>query len=343
MATRALSFVAGAVVLLLVQSAAGQTSGVPHGGAACTTDWDCSLGGQCLEGKCACDAWFTGPSCVYLNLQRPAEFPGNQGLDYRSQNYYSWGGHCVQGDDGTYHGYFSFMCNHKTLSSWTTASSIVHATATSVEGPYKYDEMIIQPWAHNAIVQKDPLTGQYLVFHIGTAQVDPSQWSPCFNGTAADGDAAVDGSSADSAHSKGAASDSDSAPTTTITEIAHALGDGDGIYVSTAPTPDGPWTPYNNGSSLSFNLTGWWATGASNPTPFIFPNGTTLMMVSTAMDTAVCRLPAQILPMPAPANLSRVHLPPSPPSPPHPRPTRCRWPRSPALQAGATWLPLVSA
>ena len=103
------------------------------------------------------------------------------------------------------------MCDHKTLGDWTTASSmewpclslfsfslflsftpqqslsfslsffptlpgIVHATAAKPQGPYVIQEMIVQPWAHNAIITQDPLSGLYLIFHIGNAQVDPSQW-----------------------------------------------------------------------------------------------------------------------------------------------------------------------
>jgi hypothetical protein len=90
-------------------------------------------------------------------------------------------------------------------------------------------------------------------------QVDPSKWAPCYDKNSTDVNVTAPGV----------------APSSSV-------GAGDGVYVQTAPTAAGPWTPYNNGSSLSFSLNGWWATGISNPTPFIFPNGTTLLAVSAS-------------------------------------------------------------
>ena len=57
---------------------AAQTPGVPHGGGACTTDFDCSLGGICnaSTSACMCDPWFTGKTCALLNLQAPADDQG---------------------------------------------------------------------------------------------------------------------------------------------------------------------------------------------------------------------------------------------------------------------------
>jgi hypothetical protein len=266
------------VLLVLLGRAHAQAVNFPHGGAPCTTDFDCSLGGECLpvpgnssQLACACDVWMTGPSCQYLNLQRPDTFPGSQGLDLRGQNYYSWGGHSTFDEaSGLYHGYFSFMCDHNNLGEWTTASSIVHATAnaSSPAGPYTFSEMIVQPWAHNAILRVDGFTGDYLVFHIGDAHVDPSKWSPCFtNGSTS--------SVPETTTSSGRRLKQRDRPRTTPADRA-----GDGVYVHTSPGPNGPWTFFNNGTSLSFNLTGMWATGITNPTPFIFPNGTTILYVA---------------------------------------------------------------
>ena len=55
--------------------------------------------------------------------------------DYDS--YYSWGGHSVI-VDGTYHLYASFMCNHKTLNDWTTASSSAHFVSANPDGPFEW-------------------------------------------------------------------------------------------------------------------------------------------------------------------------------------------------------------
>ena len=44
---------------------------------------------------------------------------------------------------GLWNGFFSFMCKHLTLGSWTTASSIVRATAKSIDGPYTVQQMAV--------------------------------------------------------------------------------------------------------------------------------------------------------------------------------------------------------
>ena len=47
----------------------------------------------------------------------------------------------MQDEAGLWNGFFSFMCNHLSLSSWTTASSIVRATSKSIDGPYSVQQM----------------------------------------------------------------------------------------------------------------------------------------------------------------------------------------------------------
>ena len=79
-------------------------------------------------GTCKCDPWFTGLTCDLLNLQPPQS--DQQGLCHKGfDSYYSWGGRSIPEvkadlDNATkWHLYASFMCNHKSLSEWTTVSS----------------------------------------------------------------------------------------------------------------------------------------------------------------------------------------------------------------------------
>lgn len=65
-----------ALVALVLAAAAAQDPNTPHGGGACATDEDCSLGGTCDATACACDIWFTGPTCALLNLQPPVDMNG---------------------------------------------------------------------------------------------------------------------------------------------------------------------------------------------------------------------------------------------------------------------------
>ena len=82
---------------------------VPHGGAACTTDWDCALGGLCnASRRCACDLWFTGPNCTMLNLARAKPDNG-----FSVPGFSTWGGHAVrsrlEADGHTWRGFFSLI------------------------------------------------------------------------------------------------------------------------------------------------------------------------------------------------------------------------------------------
>ena len=90
----------------------------PHGGGSCVTAWDCSLGGICDNGHCVCDIWFTGTNCALLHLNRTNP---NSGLQI--PGYHSWGGRGVSSVDGSgkFHGYFSFICRHLEMPSWTKA------------------------------------------------------------------------------------------------------------------------------------------------------------------------------------------------------------------------------
>lgn len=100
-----LLFIASALLLSPVVIA--QLPNVPHGGGNCSTDYDCSLGGVCESNVCACDIWFTGPTCALLNLQPPVD--SNKGTCGPSfDSYYSWGGRSIF-VAGKYHLYASFM------------------------------------------------------------------------------------------------------------------------------------------------------------------------------------------------------------------------------------------
>jgi hypothetical protein len=106
-----------AAALLLAAVVDGQAPGYSWGGGACTTEDDCSLGGECVASKCVCDNYFTGDTCQFLNLQRP-RFDDQAGTCHRGfSSYYSWGGRSVIGDDGKAHLIASFMCDHKDLGS----------------------------------------------------------------------------------------------------------------------------------------------------------------------------------------------------------------------------------
>jgi hypothetical protein len=259
-------FRASLALLLLARSAA-QAPDVPHGGGACATDWDCSLGGTCnATGICACDIWWTGATCAQLNLA-PAD-PDASGLS--APGYFSWGGHPLRDENGTYHLLASFLCDHDTLSQWTTKSSIAHATASAPTGPYTLApgadrQLVVPPWSHGASVTRDPVTGEYLLFHIGNGAVDPKTWAPCYNSSEALGE--FEGAAL-------AAAATGAPPAAPLP----GASESDSTFVERAPSLDGPWTHFNNNQGVTVVYPpGSWATSMTNPAAFIFPNGTTLL------------------------------------------------------------------
>jgi hypothetical protein len=252
-----------------------QTPGIPQGGAKCNSDYDCSLGGVCNSSQlCSCDAWFTGESCNLLNLA-----PATPGAGLQVQNYFSWGGHSLDDGKGTFHLFASFMCRHATLGDWTTKSSIWRATSTSPEGPFSLVDMIAQPWSHNAMVSAtkggNESTPSYVLYQIGDAVTDPSEWQPCYNA-----------SETDLSFTPTSSSSSSSSTTTTTTTTKsikshYQSKDGYPVFVRSASDLAGPWTV--NGTGIDFIFPeGSWATSCNggNPAPFFFENGTVLMYFS---------------------------------------------------------------
>ena len=234
-------------------TARAQTPGHPHGGGVCSDDWGCSLGGVCTASACACDVWFTGPTCALLNL-----VPGEANDGLQMPTYHSWGGRTLGADaEGTYHGYFSFICDHALLVEYNNKSAMVHATAKRSQGPYTVVDLVEQPFSHNTYVIQDPLTKELLIFHLGNGTNPPSVWSPCF-----------------------VLDDSDAAPKVAPELFAPAEslpGQGE-VFVESSASVSGPWSRFNNNSGVYINWTGSWTHSvAGNPAPFIFENGTTLL------------------------------------------------------------------
>jgi hypothetical protein len=270
-----LSATAALGLLLLAASSSAQSPNHPHGGGACSDDWDCSLGGLCNStSQCACDPWFTGPSCALLNLQAPTtSSAGTCGPLYEDARYFSWGGRSLLGQDGRYHSFISFMCNHKDLGSWTTASSSAHLVADSPAGEFTWSPEqcnaqgvcipALIPWSHNTVVlQNAPgVSPKLLIYHVGDGIVPESVWSPCYEKPAGRG-------------SSKSSSEAAPAPEPLQLHPALAPNPGNTAYVATADAPEGPWTRALNNSGVFINFTGSWTSAlAGNPAPLIMPDG----------------------------------------------------------------------
>ena len=292
-------------LLLSLGGASAQAPGYAWGGGDCATIDDCSLGGECVAGKCACDAHFTGPQCDLLNLQRP-RFDDQAGLCHAGfSSYYSWGGRSILGPDAKYHLVASFMCRHATLDSWTTVSSSAHFVSDSPDGAFTWADSscagdvctpLVIPWSHNTVVTQngEGASPGILIAHIGDGVVDPSKWAPCYNKSEVPG--APSASPSSSSFSSSAAATAAAAwpheAYASAAETGGGAGDPRGVlsrrrgglggdpgstcYYHTADQWDGPWTRAFNNSGVSINCTGSWTKDClvGNPAPFVFPNGT---------------------------------------------------------------------
>ena len=100
--------------------------------ASCTTDRHCALLGSCVDGRCACDAGWTGADCSRASLKPLNLANGYQPTGGTS----SWGGRPIQ-YNGTWHLLCSQFTNLCPLSRWTHNSVVARATSPSPGGPVR--------------------------------------------------------------------------------------------------------------------------------------------------------------------------------------------------------------
>eukprot|EP00463_Aulacantha_scolymantha_P002297 TRINITY_DN2990_c0_g1_i1.p1 TRINITY_DN2990_c0_g1~~TRINITY_DN2990_c0_g1_i1.p1 ORF type:complete len:201 (+),score=21.89 TRINITY_DN2990_c0_g1_i1:45-647(+) len=75
----------------------------------------------------------------------------------------SWGGASLQADDGTWHMWAAELVNHCPMSYWLGNSQVVHATSSSMEGPYTRQEVVWPVFAHEPNTVRAP-TGEYVMY-----------------------------------------------------------------------------------------------------------------------------------------------------------------------------------
>lgn len=205
---------------------------------ACTVDEDCSLAGVCTaDGTCACDAAWTGDRCARLNLE-PAE---QIDLYDREPATSSWGGNVVfSEEDNMWHLFFAEFLNECGLGSWETNSVVAHAVAPTYSGPFKRLPGVVQEaFHHNPSVARAP-DGTFLLYSIGNGSQTPKD---C-RGTA-------------------------------LSESASDAPQAGIITVSYSNSVNGPWTTLPD--PVLEGRDGEWDAFVTNPSVYIFENGTVLM------------------------------------------------------------------
>eukprot|EP00040_Diaphanoeca_grandis_P024864 m.137143 g.137143 ORF g.137143 m.137143 type:complete len:403 (-) comp29908_c0_seq2:307-1515(-) len=231
-------------------------------GDMCATDADCQLNGQCtaVHGNsfvCICDKGWVGDDCGVLDVE-----PGVIAYDHgQTTDTSCWGGGPPYYDAATelYHLYLTEIAGHCGMSTWARMSQATHATSPNVTGPFTKVDVAVGTFTHNVYYAYNPKEELHLLYHIG-AGTNPSSCNPYFNCT-----------NGTTPHAKG------------------------------IQPPDAPWPPatcpLTRASNLHYSksLSGPWmdagplklnpdvsVRSVSNPSPWIFPNGTVMFIGRTS-------------------------------------------------------------
>lgn len=132
----------------------------------CESEFDCSHNGRCVAGACTCSQGWSGRRCETLALLPVDKTKlGFSPTDSTGQNQSSWGG-SILSFGGTWHGWFAKMVHSCGIGQWEQNSKIVHATAKDVLGPYIESESVVEVFAHEPCVTRDPRTGELLMVSV---------------------------------------------------------------------------------------------------------------------------------------------------------------------------------
>merc|ERR1712224_1052545 len=126
---------------------------------------DCSLAGECANGKCVCDGWTHGDFCEILNLN-PVD---SRAFGYRNASgYHSWGGASIQ--DPATGKWYLFVSQIKgkcpLLGYWSRLSEGVRLVSDHPTGPWTFDTVVLHEFAHNVKPFRAP-DGTWLIYYIG--------------------------------------------------------------------------------------------------------------------------------------------------------------------------------
>jgi len=132
----------------------------------CSTELDCQLNGICSDGKCVCDAaWSGSPNCSKLALLA-AKF--RNGYGYLNSSTSSWGGGVIyDAESATYVMQVDEMNMGCGLGTWGHNSHSILATSKTPSGPYTKQRVLVDSWAHGSTPGRDPKSGKWLFNHMG--------------------------------------------------------------------------------------------------------------------------------------------------------------------------------
>jgi hypothetical protein len=150
-------------------AAALKSDDVWKGGGACGTIEDCMGGGDCKDGKCVCDAMFTGANCIQLDLlpvdPEHAGWPQPPATTLPTEASFPWGGALAQDDAGLYHLFATEWMNQCPMryDTFTTSTQIIHLSSSSAVGPWKRLGVAVPNAAGNPAYTRAP-DGTHLLY-----------------------------------------------------------------------------------------------------------------------------------------------------------------------------------
>jgi hypothetical protein len=267
------------VALAVASSSASSSSS----SSSCTSPASCSFNGDCspsAPSTCLCDPGWTGPTCGSLNIGRYDPALGHPWTAGSS----SWGGYPVQDpSDGSWHLFYSGFSRGCGLYGWGTNSRIVHAVSSSPLGPFTDVDIVEPEFSHNAHAMRIDGAGPeggplYLVWYIGCGQGE--KITNCTD-TPTPADSLPLAPRTVPPRGPG----SNPSPLCSPTPGIHAeLGEFYSTF-SSAPSPNGPWTPLGRPAIVGSGNASLWDGFITNPSPAKGPNGTVLLAFRSSSTT----------------------------------------------------------
>lgn len=234
--------------------------GAQAASAGCATDLECQLNGVCLSGSCKCDAGWQGDQCESLVLSGP----GSIVYGGPESNVTSWGGGPPVQDPmtGKWVFFVTEIAEHCGLSEWQHQSTVVMAVGDRPQGPFARNKLVIPTQAHNPYYAFDPSSQTHLIYHIGGGDNPESPhnvFKHCKNGTTPN-------------------STVQASRSTTELQAEYSTP-----YIHASKNLSGPFERVNISLPAGHVPIRW---GTDNPAPYIFKNGTVLMLTRKYNGTA---------------------------------------------------------
>ncbi len=178
--------------------------------------------------------------------------PTEEKFGFHQDDYWTWCGSVIKGEDGKYHMFASRWPKKLSFEIyWLTNSEIVHAVSDKPEGPYSFSDVVLAPrgeqyWdgkmTHNPAIRKSGDT--YLLYYTGTT----------YKGDMPDENHLI----------------------TAESEKKLDAHHHERIGLATAKSPYGPWTRSDK-PILDIVPNSWEQYLVANPSPFVFEDGRVML------------------------------------------------------------------